>query len=504
MRKAKIFLINGVILTSTSLLTRGAGLIFNIYIANQVGSTAIGIFSLIMSVYNFAITVATSGLSISCTCIVSEEFEKKNYITGIKAVRTCKIFALLLGIFAGFFIILLAPIISKFWLKGAVSNIPIYTIALGLPFISISSVIGGYFSSVGKSYKSAIAQTFELTIKMIASIIFLHFAIPKGVEAICISLILADVISEIFSFSLNSIFYTIDKRKYCQTRNMPIQMKRKIFNIAFPIAITSCIKSGLSSLKQFLIPLRLELSGLTYSMAVSQYGLISGMVMPVLLFANVFITSFSGLLVPEFSRLLAGENYNRLKTVSNTIFQITFIFSICIGSIFFFYSDEISLAIYQNLESAKWIKILAPLVLLMYVDNIVDGILKGINEQVGVMCCNIIDLLVTICIIFFLVPKMGITGYIFSIFVSEILNFVISCFQLRHRIKYHIRFFKSILMPICASILAFLVTNIFTFSFSSILYSLIFKICVFSSVYVGILFIVNYKVKSRFFSFFRD
>ena len=495
MRKAKIFLINGVILTSTSLLTRGAGLIFNIYIANQVGSTAIGIFSLIMSVYNFAITVATSGLSISCTCIVSEEFEKKNYITGIKAVRTCKIFALLLGILAGFFIILLAPIISKFWLKGAVSNIPIYTIALGLPFISISSVIGGYFSSVGKSYKSAIAQTFELVIKMIASIIFLRFAIPKGVEAICISLILADVISEIFSFSLNSIFYTIDKRKYCQT---------KIFNIAFPIAITSCIKSGLSSLKQFLIPLRLELSGLTYSMAVSQYGLISGMVMPVLLFANVFITSFSGLLVPEFSRLLAGENYNILKTVSNTIFQITFIFSICIGSIFFFYSDEISLAIYQNLESAKWIKILAPLVLLMYVDNIVDGILKGINEQVGVMCCNIIDLLVTICIIFFLVPKMGITGYIFSIFVSEILNFVISCFQLRHRIKYHIRLFKSILIPMCASFLAFLVTDIFTLSFSSVLYSLIFKICVFSAVYVGILFLVNYKVKSRFFSFFRD
>ena len=88
MRKAKIFLINGVILTSTSLLTRGAGLIFNIYIANQVGSTAIGIFSLIMSVYNFAITVATSGLSISCTCIVSEEFEKKNYVVLPKLYET--------------------------------------------------------------------------------------------------------------------------------------------------------------------------------------------------------------------------------------------------------------------------------------------------------------------------------------------------------------------------------------------------------------------------------
>ena len=483
---------------------RGIGLIFNIYISNKVGTEAIGTFSLIMSVYNFAITIATSGIGIACTYIVSERFAKKDYITGINATKTCIWFSIILSLISGLIIFLAAPMVSESWLKATVSSVPIYVIALGLPFIAVSSVINGYFSSVGKSYKGAISQTVEMTMKIVATLILLHFNISKGIEYICISLILGDVISEFFSFSLNMIFYLVDIRKYLNKRSTSLQMKKQIFSISFPIAITSYIRSGLSSLKQFLIPIRLEMSGLTYSMAVSQYGLISGMVMPVLLFANVFITSFSGLLVPEFSRLLAGENYNRLKTVSNTIFQITFIFSICIGSIFFFYSDEISLAIYQNLESAKWIKILAPLVLLMYVDNIVDGILKGINEQVGVMCCNIIDLLVTICIIFFLVPKMGIIGYIFSIFVSEILNFVISCFQLRHRIKYHIRLFKSILIPMCASFLAFLVTNIFTFSFSSILYSLIFKICVFSSVYVGILFIVNYKVKSRFFSFFRD
>ena len=69
MRKAKIFIINGIILTSSSLLIRGAGLIFNIYVANKVGQEAIGIFSLVMSVYSFAITFATSGVSLACTCI---------------------------------------------------------------------------------------------------------------------------------------------------------------------------------------------------------------------------------------------------------------------------------------------------------------------------------------------------------------------------------------------------------------------------------------------------
>ena len=103
MRKAKIFIINGIILTSSSLLIRGAGLIFNIYVANKVGQEAIGIFSLVMSVYSFAITFATSGVSLACTCIVSEEFAKNNFSKGITAIKTCIFFALILGLSASFY-----------------------------------------------------------------------------------------------------------------------------------------------------------------------------------------------------------------------------------------------------------------------------------------------------------------------------------------------------------------------------------------------------------------
>lgn len=275
MKKAKLFFINGVILTSTSLGLRGIGLIFNIYVANQVGSEAIGVFSLLMSVYMLAITIATSGLGIACTCIVSEEFAKKNYLNGLKAVKTAILFAIFLGLVASGLIILFAPLISSTWLKNSVSNIPIYLIAIGLPLISVSSVICGYFSSVEKPYKSAISQIVETLVKIIVSILLLYLDNIKNVESICICLILADVISEIFSFSLNVIFYLYDRKKYISKRTLPAQMKRRIFKIAFPISITSCIRSGLSSLKQFLIPLRLEASGLSYSLAISNYGLIN-------------------------------------------------------------------------------------------------------------------------------------------------------------------------------------------------------------------------------------
>lgn len=483
MRRAKLFFINGIILTSTSLLIRGIGLIFNIYVANQVGSETLGIFSLIMSIYMFAITIATSGVGTACTCLVSEEFEKGNYINGLKVVKTCIIFALILGIFASVLIVVFAPFVSQYWLNNSVSPRPIYAIALGLPLISISSVIGGYFSSVGKSYKSAISQILETTAKIIATIILLHFNLEKGIEAICVSLIIADVISEIFSFSLNIIFYLIDRQKYINKRSFPIQMKRKILKISFPIAITSCIKSGLSSLKQFLIPIRLSMSGLTYDMSISKYGLISGMVMPILMFANVFIFSFSGLLVPEFSRLLAGKNYNRMNTVCNTILKNTCLFSICVAGIIFFFANELSLIIYENIEIAKWLKLLSPLVFFIYIDNIFDNILKGINEQVGVMFCNIIDLVITILIIYFIVSKFGMSGYIFSIFVSELVNFIISSFQLRKKIKYSLNIFEYIVFPILSCVFSYFVCSIFTFNFLTFFINFILKIFIFVFLY---------------------
>lgn len=60
MKKIRLFIFNGIILTATSLLMRCVGMFFNIYISKKIGSEALGIFGLIMSVYMFFITFAIS------------------------------------------------------------------------------------------------------------------------------------------------------------------------------------------------------------------------------------------------------------------------------------------------------------------------------------------------------------------------------------------------------------------------------------------------------------
>lgn len=215
--------------------------------------------------------------------------------------------------------------------------------------------------------------------------------------------------------------------------------------------------------------------------------------MPVIMFANVLISSFSGLLVPEFSRLLAGKNYNRLKTVCDTIFKITFIFSICVTGIFIIFANEISLMVYQSIETGKWIRILAPLIFFMYIDNIIDNMLKGINEQVSVMFCNIIDLIVTISIIFFVVPVFGMYGYILSIFVSELLNFTISSVQLKKKINYSVNLKEFVVKPCLACLASYLLIQIFNIYIFSFNINTIIQISIFVFIYLG--FIVLFQEK---------
>ena len=170
--------------------------------------------------------------------------------------------------------------------------------------------------------------------------------------------------------------------------------------------------------------------GLTYSVALSEYGKINGMTMAILTFPTVFIMSFGNLLVPEFTSLAAKQYKNRILEICKKVFYATSLFSISLCMIFFFFADKISLLVFQNLECANYIKILSPLVLFIYTDNILDSILKGLCKQTEVMLVNIIDLILTISILYFSLPVLGLTGYILAIMVSEIFNFSVSHYQL--------------------------------------------------------------------------
>lgn len=417
----------------SSVFLQIVSMFFNIYISNKIGEEALGIFTLLISVYSFGITLASSGINISATRVVSEELASNNPIGAKKAIKFCIIISLIFGILASLIFFVLADFLVDTCLHNRIGKNVIYLICIALPFISMVSAINGYFTAVRRVYKNAIAKFFEEFVKIVATAILLSFFMYSNLEYACYFLILADVISEVAAFIFIYISYNFDKKRYVKTsryKDLDSYPKR-ILRITIPVALTSYLRSGLSTIKQLIIPSSLRKSGMSYKNALSAYGIVNGMAMPIIMFPVILITSFSGLLIPEFSRYYVEKNYKKIKKFSSIILSCTFIFSVIVAVFIFAFSNKLSMIIYKNLEIAKYLRILSPIIIIMYLDIVVDSILKGLDAQVSVMGINVFDCFVSIVFIYFFVPILGFSGYIISIFISEVIDFSLSGYKLK-------------------------------------------------------------------------
>lgn len=433
LKKAKLFFLNAVILIITSFIIRTSDIFFNVYIINKIGAESVGIFQIIMSVYIFAITVASSGISIATMRLVTEQISKSD-ISGVKkVVHQSMLYSLFFSIVASMILIFSSNFIVNYCLKNKISSASLYIISIGLPFISMSSAINGYFSAIRKISKTAISQILEQVVKIISTLILLSFLFKKGLNYVCISLITGDVISEIASFSLIYILYKFENNKNIKISNK--SYTKDIFKISLPLALTSYIRSGLSTVKQLLIPMGLQKAGNSFSSAFEQYGMITGMVFPIILFPSVLINSFSSLLIPEFSYYYNEKNNLKINKICTRIFKSTYIFSICVFGLFFTFADNLGSFIYNTHRITWYIMIISPLIILMYIDSVVDSMLKGLNQQVNVMKCNILDLVVSIPILYILLPIYRNKWIYYSIIYKRI-------FKYKYKHKTAFRYYK--------------------------------------------------------------
>lgn len=438
MKTLKLFIFNTLILLFSSIILQIIGMFFNIYISNTIGEEAVGVFTLVMTVYLFGITLASAGINISATRIVAEELASNNEVGAKKAAQRCIFFSLVFGISASIIFLLGSDFIVKTCLNNHISKNVIYLICIALPFISMSSAVNGYFTAVRRVYKNAIAKFFEEFVKIVCTAFLLSTLMPSGINYACYSLILADVISEVLSFIYLYILYKLDKRKeLVESRFKDLDSyNKRILRITIPVALTSYLRSGLSTIKQLIIPSSLQKSGMNSSNSLIAYGIVNGMAMPIIMFPVILVTSFSSLLVPEFSRFHIEKNYKKIRNISFIVLIGTFIFSVIIAILIFAFANTLSQILYNKLEIAKYLKILSPLIVVMYLDIVIDSILKGLDAQVSVMAINVFDCVVSIAFIYFLVPILGFSGYIISIFISEIIDFTLSGTKLLKILKY--------------------------------------------------------------------
>ncbi len=459
MRKLHIFLINGIILTASSLAMRTVMVWFNAYISAKIGTEGMGLYTLVMSVYSLAVTASVFGMSLACTRLVAEENASGNHL-GIKySVKKCAGFGILCGSITACIIFLFADFIGTKILGNPFTVISLKAFAVCLPFLSVSSILNGYFTAISRITKSSVVQFAELFTRIFIISIFLNFVFPSTLEYSCFSVVLGGTAAETISCIYYGIIYISDSKRYTKKGSVR-GIQKRIVKIAVPVALSSCLKSGLSTIKHIMIPTQLKKSGLSAGKALSQYGIIQGMVMPVLMFPSAIILSFSSLILPEFSQLYVKSNSDKINAAISKVFKITLVFSIGVTGIFIYYSDFLGQWIYKNPQAGYFIRMLAPVTAIMYLDFVTDSILKGLNQQVGVVKINIVDTVMCIILIYLILPKYSTMGYVAVIFISEIVNGILSIGLLIKTTEFEFKFTDWILKPTIAVISVGFVINL--------------------------------------------
>ncbi len=469
MRTTKDFIKDGIMLTVTMLILRTAGVFFSARLAILAGASVMGLYTQIMSVYGFAVTASAAGVNLGAVRITSENYGGGRFSDIRCGVHESISYCLKAGITVSLIFYFGAPFFGGRILADARTVSSLRALALALPFISVSNAFHGYFHGVKRIYKSAAVSLIEQFVRICATLYALTAVDVKNTEAVCLTLVICNAASEALSCLVLFILYLFDVRRFPRSYKQSKSMRRRFIGITFPVAVSSLIRSGLTTSEHILIPIGLRAFGADSETALAKYGIVSGMALPILLYPMALLSAFASVTISELSaRVSAGESRKKINATVSKGVSLALVYGIGCSAIIRYFSDALGHAVYNSVDAGEFLRIMAPLVIFMYLDHISDGMLKGLDKQNYVMKVNIFDAALSVLFAIILIPRFGIYGFVASIYICECLNCVFSFGMLMFKTGFGISFLDSLAMPTFSVIVAIWLVTVTNFIFSKI------------------------------------
>ncbi len=492
--KINVFIKNTAVLFATSFILRCAGIIFKIFLADKLGSEGMGLYQLIFSVYVLFSTFASSGISTAVTRLVCEnenDLQKAHIIIKKATKLTLIISVIILSL-----VFFSAEFIATYFIKDIRSTKALKILAFSLPFMGLSSCFRGYFLARRKTVGPSLVQLLEQTVRIVIIFTILSVSAEKGLEFSAAAVLFGDTVAEFVSCTVNFLVYKKDIGKI-GAKSTEIGVTQKIVKIALPISGSSYLSSLLHTAENLLIPAKLAIFHKTRERGLELFGAIRGMALPLIFFPSSFLTSFSTMLIPEISSAAAQNNTQKIKATVKKSVGTTLILSIFIGTVFWFQAYGISNLFYADSDVGFTVKILAPIIPLMYLESVSAGILKGLDRQVNMFWYNLCDSLVRITAVIVILPHFGIKGYLGIMIVSNCLTSMLSFNCLIKASNIKVQYFNWIIKPVLFGFFGGILANEVTKLINSAFLKTVTAITIQAIVFFPMIFIFNRKHKSN-------
>jgi len=413
------------LLTAANLAIRFVSMMFQIYLSGRLGPAGLGLMQLILSVSILAMTLGSSGIRIAAMYLIAEE-HSRHRSGGIRtAVSFCMTAGLVISTLAGLALTGSAGYLAEHWLMDVRAASSLRLLGLFLPVTCLTSVMTGYFTACGKIRQVVAIELAERIVCVPVTIFFLTHWAGNDLERSCCAIFGGSAITNTISLFIMYGIYLADRRQFAPLQE-EIHMGRRLFRLCVPLAVNDYLRSGLSTLENLLIPHGLRQYGESGEQAMATYGVIHGMVFPVITFAAAILYSLADILVPELAGCKASGNRERIRHLTDLCLRYGFVFAAAVAGLLGSLAEPLGQLLYQNTEAGRYIAVLAPMVLILYLDTIVDGMHKGLGQQLYCVRYNTLTSFLDVLFLFLLLPRWGVNGFLFSFVLTHLLNFYLS------------------------------------------------------------------------------
>ncbi len=404
------------LLTLSGFALRGLGVYFQTVLARRVGAEGMGLLQLVLTVGGLAGTLASAGVRVAALQLMAAAWGRGDLPGVAAALRASLRYGLRSSALAGTALILLAgPIGTR--LLGEPRTVPaLRLLGLLLPWSILAGVVRSAYTACGRVQELAAAELAERPLCLGLTLLLLAAA-GRDPALACRAVVAGSGGASALSFALLW-------RRLAGSLPGPGPLP-PVASRALPLGLNDFLRSGLGTAEQFLIPWGLERSGSRRG-ALAAYGTISGMVFPLLWFPAEGIFALCELLVSELAALLARRNYRRLRRLARKSLFLTGLLALGVGTALWCWGGPLGRALYGSRAAGRCLRIFAPMVLFLYPDALVDGLQKGLGQQLYLVRYNSLTNVIDVLGLWLLLPRFGIWGYVFTYCLSHLVNFFLS------------------------------------------------------------------------------
>ena len=407
------FIKSTIILIIGGLVTKVLGMIIKISLTRTISSLGISLYMLVLPTFNLFITLCNLGVPTAITKLVSEG--KRN---SKKIVLPTTLLILLYNIILIGIIFIISPFLSNNLLHNKDTYYPLIAIGATLPFISISSIIKGYFFGKEKVFPCSISNIIEQIVRLILTISIVANMMQYSLVAAVTSVVLINIISEFASILVLLFFLPKDKIKR-EDFHKDNHLLREIFGISIPTTMARLIGSITYFLEPIILTNILKLVGYSTSYITLEYGVINGYVYPLLLLPSFFTLAISSAILPVVSNSYSHKNYTYTKIKIKQAIFFSLLIGIPVTLIFVFIPNIPLKLVYNTSLGLEYIPIVAPFFILHYIQAPLTSCLNGMGyskeAMKGTLYGGIIKVL---SLIIFSLMRIG----LWSLIIASILN----------------------------------------------------------------------------------